>query len=112
MSNLKIGDLVMIGGQATAEERAKNAGRFRTVVGFVPAGFTYTNSLGWKVETARDSAVLDGDMFSVGIAGPRTGEWSEAPYKAITNLIKIDPGSDEDQSLTWVEKPNSVKERT
>lgn len=106
MSNLKVGDLVMIGGAATAEDRAKNAGRFRTVVGFVPAGFEYKDNQGDICCRQTPSAVLDGNMFSLIVGGPGKGEWSESPHKGLNKLVKISPGEVEDETFSWVGKPS------
>lgn len=104
--NLKVGDLVMIGGAATAEDRAKNAGRFRTVIGFVPAGFKYEDSQGYICHRVRPSAVLDGNMLCVIVGGPNKGRWSESPYKCLDKLVKINPGEAEDETFGWVGKPS------
>lgn len=110
MSNLKVGDLVMVGGAASAEDRAKNAGRFRTVVGFVPAGFRYRDKKGTLCVRVSESAVLDNDLFNCVIEGPDKGAWEEEPYKSVAQLVKINPGDAEDETLTWVGKPNKQTE--
>lgn len=93
MSGLKIGDIVMVGGAASAEDRAKNAGRFRTVIGFVPAGFAYKDSKGVDCHRVRHSVELDGNLYS--LLTPST-EWSLSPYKSKEHLVKINPSGDED----------------
>lgn len=110
MSNLKVGDLVMVGGAASAEDRAKNAGRFRTVLGFVLAGFRYKDKKGDISERALESAVLDNDLFNYVLEGPYEGDWEEEPYKSVAQLVKINPGDAEDETLTWVGKPNKQTE--
>lgn len=105
--NLKVGDLVMVGGAASAEDRAKNAGRFRTVIGFVPAGFRFEDKNGYPCRCVYDSAALDGDLWSESRKG---FGWKELPYKSLTSLAKINPGDAEDETLTWVGKPNKQTE--
>jgi hypothetical protein len=110
MSGLKIGDIVMVGGAASAEDRAKNAGRFRTVIGFVPAGFVYTSKDGKTYRMRNASAHLDGCLWSEVLAGPLKGEWIEGNYKNIAYLVKINPGDGEDEILTRVGKPKHNKQ--
>ena len=108
--DLKVGDLVMVGGAASAEDRAKNAGRFRTVVGFVHAGRVFYYKNGTVGERAYDSAILDGDMFNELLSGPNVGLWIEVPYKTLAYLVKINPGNADDETLTWVGLPSAFSE--
>lgn len=95
----------MVGGAASAEDRAKNAGRFRTVVGFAPARFQYVDKEGYLITTCSEAAMLDGDLFSVGISGKLKGSWRELPFKSTLALVKINPGDAEDETLTWAGLP-------
>lgn len=100
----------MVGGAASAEDRAKNAGRFRTVIGFVPAGFRYRDKKGTLCQRVSESAVLDNDLLNCVLEGPDKGAWEEEPYKSVAQLVKINPGYAEDETLTWVGKPSKQTE--
>lgn len=105
MSELKIGDIVMVGGGAACpSSKARNAGKFRTVVGFKPEGYEFfENGYGWRCPSV--AACLDQPLKH--LHGP-TGHVAELSIVRCSSLVKINPGDGEDEILTKVGKPESI----
>lgn len=105
MSNLKVGDLVIVGGTAGQETRARNAGLFRTVVGFKPLGSKVklpSGSIGIMQEQRGVVVELDAGVWLFW----SRDDWVQVPFMYSDCLVKINPGDAEDETLTWVGKPN------
>lgn len=104
MSGLKIGDIVMVGGAANPDFKARNAGKFRTVVGFKPEGYEFFEN-GYKWYCPSVAACLDQPV--AGLHGT-TGHVAELSIVRCSSLVKINPGDGEDEILTKVGKPESI----
>jgi hypothetical protein len=107
MSGLKIGDIVMVGGTASAEDRARNAGRFRTIIRFVPKGTEIIKINDRVDELTSDHAEVDGVLWS---QYPFDGSWIEDEYKAVDKLVKINPDNTEDEVSNEIGKPQEVRQ--
>lgn len=111
MSNLKVGDLVMMGCSAGPKTRARNAGLFRTVVGFKPLGFEVklpSGNTGIMREQRGVVVELDAGMWLFfDVVGDG---WVQVPFMYSDCLVKINPGDAEDETLNWVGKPNKQTE--
>lgn len=97
----------MVGGVAGPVTRAKNAGLFRTVVGFKPIGFEVKLPRGGIIvmgEQRGTVAELDAEMWVFWEGGGQG--WVQVPYMYSTALVKINPGDADDETLTWVGLPN------
>ena len=105
MSGLRIGDIVMVGGSASATFKALNAGKFRTVVGFKPEGYVFKEGGYWR-HCHRLAACLDHPLLSTIDLEGCIVDLSIVPC---TYLVKINPGDGEDEILTKVGKPEQTK---
>lgn len=109
MSNLKIGDIVMVGGAAPSILKQKNAGLFRTVTGFIQKGDKAVID-GISCYTTALCAKLDGNVWVYWLptGTEDAGSWSQNNSMLVSYLVKINPGESEDETLTWAGNPSKV----